>query len=1624
MSKVSYDVQSRLPSDCTPRQTEESYGLAQQRMRSQFIHALVGNGPCQASSYDQVLQRTRNRRMHALNGNPPKAEKVVVIKAKGKSSKKKSTKGKKERRVRRTAKLAAQQAYIVEEQKNGNAKAQALGVPIRGRGDYELGRNIGGKIGGFIGGKLHEWLSTIFGRGDYKIVSPSAMPTSNSFNIGQDVPSFKTRAGGVECNHRTAFAKVKHTKDFTCTSYPLDMSNSQVFKWSHKITKCFQQWELIGAIVVYVSQSSELTTANAMGNVCISVRYDVDAPPPASMDEALNTAFANSAKPSQNFFTPIECARSQTPLWPLKTRRPGQSVTDNQFYQHGWIDVCTEGAAADYEAAGRLIISFEGMHYKEYLQEFADTGTYHLDLATDDNTRPLKPLADTPLVKQPRVDQIGLQISPDQKWLYFPYTVDPDRVFWVFATVPTGGFANTGFWTVITHKMIVRKMFRDNTIGFINSVGSGTNTGVSNSMACWAVSVDPTASYADPPYLEFTHAATFGTVGLGTLIVQEVAPSAATGLQSTKPATMSRLEFLDYLLEVDAGDKKMEECPVSGRLVDIVEAFTRESYISTVTRARLTDKVYDMPFDEAVARIRELLPPPLRRLPNGEVVYPPSQLSGTHGEWTISDDVVGRAAFKAARLDAMDVAVNTTDIPWAEYNSDVGLAHIEHDRYPENTFVHNGGKWGTVVGSTKTEKCIHPLRRVDMSYRLMRRIQCFMITGKPCHHEIMQCRGHRRLIELTRRAIQRWEAEVRQRMPTESADIARLNGNNGSHTGTDDVFRECKKPCDIPSHYHRIQRQALTGAARRDAEKPRAPDEVKHKPKYLRCPVPTSCPEDDHFHPQATEDMADVEETSERVTKIARDILLQAQQNAELDALGEADAQEAAREMKAEDDADAAADDRDAINALAREGRKRPTEDQAVCQASPSNPQEYAASPATNAPRPVPAALPRPEWAGALWKQMEGERKEQGYSSYGKRPDHPPKRTQEYNQTVPAKAEVLTSSKASQPSLARPQPPRQQASTTAPAASPYLVLPDAPIAGLDINNVPELTTPHHRQQWHVLVHNAGHHRMSEYQKRCDVSTEIKNQREMLRDSEAYRVAVNAYLEKIRAYRDDGTIQQVLLPSIQIGNRLHPTLQAYARVYGLLTDSSTRGNGRQDPLPPVVQEIFCPCGVQLDGRNGCLTACDHWLCAACVCENTATDNCRCPVCGGTEHLDDIHARHATLVREIHVAARGPPPPPPPPDDGPPDSGGMHVDWSDSDLPQAHYFGLPLVIAYRRHQRVERENNLVFAAGDTERRGPANLYYYPDQNVYPRRAYTMSDLLVYRRFRLAPVVARVSSLLVNRVERIANRFAEIGGPIVSYHFEPPRTPRSLGHLAPRAPPFYLRAIGLDNAYPVTIFTNTDIEDKTPILVKAARFCSRIIPFLHPTEEWQMGDDATQASYDTEYVEEGTRSLGYRLAVWRPDHTSTVLSEGRVHTAQSMLSSLFGASRVAYVNKQVVDYLNTSGTQHLKNLHVRAAAFREEGKYTPAQGLINAAMRCLVGEPFYEVLNARAAQVVADSVRYYCQQRFFKSVGDLVTVSVPRPLDFQVGARSAAVRTTGARSGLVESKPSNPLIPSTVD
>ena len=122
-----------------------------------------------------------NRLMHALNGNrkktgnPSESKEVAKVAAKAAKVVKKELKKVAEEKPR--AKIP-------------KLKSEKKALGIRGRGDYELGTNIGSKIGGFLGGKLHEWIKKITGFGDYEI---HGQPAQNSLLARDTVPTFASK---------------------------------------------------------------------------------------------------------------------------------------------------------------------------------------------------------------------------------------------------------------------------------------------------------------------------------------------------------------------------------------------------------------------------------------------------------------------------------------------------------------------------------------------------------------------------------------------------------------------------------------------------------------------------------------------------------------------------------------------------------------------------------------------------------------------------------------------------------------------------------------------------------------------------------------------------------------------------------------------------------------------------------------------------------------------------------------------------------------------------------------------------------------------------------------------------------------------------------------------------------------------------------------------------------------------------------------------------------------------------------------------------------------------------------------------------------------------------------------
>ena len=241
----------------------------------------------------------------------------------------------------------------------GNQQAVALGRIIKGRGDYEMGRNVGAKIGTFLGEKVHKWIATLLGHGDYAVHVPADAIQQNSLIARNTTPSFNNDpSGAVTLKEYDYIGAFPEKKNFNCITLPIDLSSSLTFPWAYLITRRFQQYRLDGCVFFATSLVTEYTTNITIGSVFGSVRYDVDSKPPANKREVMNALFCQTQKASQSAVFAVELKNEQTPTNVLKVRQPGTSTGDEQLYKIGFFDFCTEGAPADVENAFDLSVAY------------------------------------------------------------------------------------------------------------------------------------------------------------------------------------------------------------------------------------------------------------------------------------------------------------------------------------------------------------------------------------------------------------------------------------------------------------------------------------------------------------------------------------------------------------------------------------------------------------------------------------------------------------------------------------------------------------------------------------------------------------------------------------------------------------------------------------------------------------------------------------------------------------------------------------------------------------------------------------------------------------------------------------------------------------------------------------------------------------------------------------------------------------------------------------------------------------------------------------------------------------------------------------------------------------------
>lgn len=972
-----------------------------------------------------------------------------------------------------------------------------------------------------------------------------------------------------------------------------------------------------------------------------------------------------------------------------------------------------------------------------------------------------------------------------------------------------------------------------------------------------------------------------------------------------------------------------------------------------------------------------------------------SQLSGSHGEWTMADDVRRGAALPR---EGATYTVNPEGSTLREgvWKSRSFLDALAKDAHPGRGFIRDGDLFFAVDGCDCKDGWLVPRRAVDMNYRVMRKIQCFFITGKVCTHHVWQCPGHRR-IQATCYADQ---------APREPDAFHALNGANGSYTGTDDVFQVCVAPCNRPLHYHRLHRQALSGAARRVRESQQRPS----RPIYLACANVTECKEPDHYHPTTRGDfheayMSNGQPHSESHRTNAIDPRLYHRSLRDQGLI----AQSLARTM---DDVDGAFDALAEAAAAAADEDDGPVLEPLIAPASDGE-ELKVDNQTANAPTIVETVvqpiIPHQARGNARWQRV----------------------------TTPGTIAPPEAPARAPPTADPPQPPPE----------PELVRYQTRMINLmrDIMNSQNFT-----DQWAAMDHHGA---IAEYEA-------------MAHDRASRMVAAGAIegsavgdvigiyrarmlvLERIRENAreraealDIGVLFSHHPPAIGPPEEEELLSNVFERHFGLL-DGESKASTAESSSDPTAE---CPvCRSPMRQPTAVMYPCSHFFCCSCASTMNAR-LMRCPMCRLA--TTPVEIMQSTLSIDPAVYSRWARSNTNADENEAKDDSGREQkeppileqqpevqedqplvpvrDLRNYDAifrrqrarpPPAHHSdGIlipPLTGGNSRRTRnfvpsiqehIDREAAVIYRLSE-------HGYNHPDplnRCVRPGRDWTNDewfDYTVWRPIEESGLLFGIRHPVAYGVSRAINLITLPRTSLLRLTCEP-----SDGRGAPTAPPFDVRVIGDLPLQAVTLYSTVDADVERPWHQKAWRWIRSRKPLQHATVEFHPGDQPTNLSINGNFVLTSATALGFRRGFISVDHTSPLVDTPTATTVRTaMLASLYRSVYPGYVYPSLFEYLFTTTNDRLVSLNTRSAALFEGGKFSMRTAFIGAVKRVVAEHPQYAVYLANGVQNLDDTIHYYAQQRYLREIREIQATGTPRSVDFQVGGQSSASWTTGAPTG----------------
>lgn len=231
-------------------------------------------------------------------------------------------------------------------------KPSAVGSLMRGIGGL-AGRYFGGSGGAELGSKAAGWFADILGVGDYRV-------NSNSIIRGTDPPLFNKNGRGTIIRHREYITDINSSIAFEYKTFSINPGLGGSFPWLHQIASNFEEYCIRGMVFEFKSNSADAlnSTNTALGTVIMATQYNTLNPPFTDKQTMENYEFCTSAKPSQSFVHPIECAVGENPLHVMYVRTGETTIGDKRLYDLGTFQISTVGMQAA-SVIGELWVTYD-----------------------------------------------------------------------------------------------------------------------------------------------------------------------------------------------------------------------------------------------------------------------------------------------------------------------------------------------------------------------------------------------------------------------------------------------------------------------------------------------------------------------------------------------------------------------------------------------------------------------------------------------------------------------------------------------------------------------------------------------------------------------------------------------------------------------------------------------------------------------------------------------------------------------------------------------------------------------------------------------------------------------------------------------------------------------------------------------------------------------------------------------------------------------------------------------------------------------------------------------------------------------------------------------------------------